>query len=70
LSSIITRLSTRNRGKPTPYTPYKYEGYKLNKKKALDKKVQQSNRSVDMELQYKHGVMSFRTSPQILHKPW
>ena len=48
------RLSTRNRVKQTPYTPYKYEGYKLNKKKALDKKVQQCNRSVDMELQYKH----------------
>jgi hypothetical protein len=45
------RLSTRNRVKPTPCTPYKYEGYKLNKKKTLDKKVQQCNRSVDMELQ-------------------
>jgi hypothetical protein len=49
------RLSTRNKVKPTPYTPYKYEGYKLNKKKALDKKVQQCIRSVDVELQYKHG---------------
>jgi hypothetical protein len=45
----------RSRMYSTPYTPYKYEGYKLNKKKALDKKVQQCNRSVDMELQYKHG---------------
>jgi hypothetical protein len=27
------RLSTRNRVKPTPYTPYKYEGYKSNKKR-------------------------------------
>lgn len=48
------RLSTRNRVKPTPYISYTYEGYKVNKKKALDKKVQQCNRSVDMELQYKH----------------
>ena len=49
------RLSTRNNVKPTPYTPYNYEGYQLNKKKALDKKVQQCNRSADMELQYEHG---------------
>jgi hypothetical protein len=46
----VVNLSTRNRVKSTPYIPYKYEGYKLNKKKALDKKVQQCNRSVDMEL--------------------
>jgi hypothetical protein len=44
----VVSLSTRNRVKSTPYIPYKYEGYKLNKKKALDKKVQQCNRSVDM----------------------
>lgn len=55
LKGITQETTLRNRVKPTPYTPSKYEAYNLNKRKALDKKVQQCNRSIDMELQYKHG---------------
>ena len=52
---MALRTSTRNRIKPTVFTPSKYETFSLNKKKALRKKIDQCNRPVDVLLEYKHG---------------
>ena len=37
------------------YTPAKYENFRLNKKKALDKKIEQCHRDIEVVLVNKHG---------------
>ena len=52
---LTTRSSTRNRMKPSIFTPSKYETFSLNKKKAMNKKLEQCNRRDDILIIYKHG---------------
>ncbi|CAC5419281.1 unnamed protein product [Mytilus coruscus] len=51
---LATRTSARNKVKPSIFTPSKYENFSLNKRKAMDKKLEQCNRQADILLMYKH----------------
>ncbi|CAC5361921.1 unnamed protein product [Mytilus coruscus] len=51
---LATRTSARNKVKPSIFTPSKYENFGLNKRKAMDKKLEQCNRQADILLMYKH----------------
>ncbi|CAC5422643.1 unnamed protein product [Mytilus coruscus] len=51
---LATRQSARNKVKPSIFTPSKYENFSLNKRKAMDKKLEQCNRQADILLMYKH----------------
>ncbi|CAC5367830.1 unnamed protein product [Mytilus coruscus] len=52
--SIQTRTSARTKSKPQPYTPAKYENFSINKTRALDKKIEACNRTMDIKIEQKH----------------
>ncbi|CAC5357157.1 unnamed protein product [Mytilus coruscus] len=52
--SIQTRTSARTKSKPQPYTPAKYENFSINKTRALDKKLEACNRTIDIKIEQKH----------------
>ncbi|CAC5384525.1 unnamed protein product [Mytilus coruscus] len=52
--SFQTRTSARTKSKPQPYTPAKYENFSINKTRALDKKIEACNRTMDTKIEQKH----------------
>ncbi|CAC5418295.1 unnamed protein product [Mytilus coruscus] len=52
--SIQTRTSARTKSKPQPFTPAKYENFSINKTRALDKKLEACNRTMDIKIEQKH----------------
>ena len=53
---LSLRTSARQKIKPTLYTPAKYENFRLIKKKALDKKIEQCQVDIEVVLVNKHGI--------------
>ena len=59
---LSLRTSARQKIKPTLYTPAKYENFRLNKKKALDKKIEQCQMDIEVVLVNKHGIFFLELS--------